>query len=189
MYEQTPEIVLTYPQYFQAYNTSRRTRWVRVFNGKGPAFFIAMPDTHLNVRPVATVATAEARRGRGVARGRAVPTAARPPSHDERPPFANGVLAGSLTVMYPAPRTRLGLRATRPAPESEGAQVMNLAVVLQSRGNAVAGERATRRWRADGPMRSASPHVFPITPAVRRRSWAPAGDPAASDRTEPQEDR
>jgi peptide/nickel transport system substrate-binding protein len=53
MYTESPEIPLTYPDYLQAYDTAHWTGWTRVFNGKGPAFFVSMPDTYLNVRPVA----------------------------------------------------------------------------------------------------------------------------------------
>ena len=53
MYEQSPEIVLTYPDYLQAYDTSRWTGWVRMFGGTGAAFYMCMPDTYLHVRPVA----------------------------------------------------------------------------------------------------------------------------------------
>jgi peptide/nickel transport system substrate-binding protein len=52
MYEQTPEIVLTYPDYLQAYDTAHWTGWTRVL-GDGPAFFVSMPDTYLNLRQVA----------------------------------------------------------------------------------------------------------------------------------------
>ncbi len=53
MYTQTPEVVLTYPDYLQAYDTADWTGWTRVL-GDGPAFFVSMPDTYLNLRPVAT---------------------------------------------------------------------------------------------------------------------------------------
>ena len=52
MYEQSPEIVLTYPDYLQAYDTSRWTGWVRMFGGTGAAFYMVMADSYLNVRPV-----------------------------------------------------------------------------------------------------------------------------------------
>jgi MYXO-CTERM domain-containing protein len=52
MYQQTPWIVLTYPDYLQAYNTSRWTGWQQMFAGSGPAFntegFIG---SYLNLRP------------------------------------------------------------------------------------------------------------------------------------------
>ena len=54
MYTQTPEIVLTYPQYLQAYDTAHWTGWTRVLGGEGPAFFVSMPDSYLNLRPVAS---------------------------------------------------------------------------------------------------------------------------------------
>jgi peptide/nickel transport system substrate-binding protein len=50
MYEQTPEIVLTYPRYLQAYDSAKWTGWTRILNGTGPAFYVAMPDTYLNLR-------------------------------------------------------------------------------------------------------------------------------------------
>ncbi|MEI6727026.1 MAG: ABC transporter substrate-binding protein, partial [Actinomycetes bacterium] len=56
MYEQSPEIVLTYPDYLQAYDTSHWTGWVRMFNGTGPAFYVSMPDTYLSVRPLGSTA-------------------------------------------------------------------------------------------------------------------------------------
>jgi peptide/nickel transport system substrate-binding protein len=52
MYEQAPEIVLTYPDYLQAYDTAHWTGWIRVLGGKGPAFFVSMPDSYLNLKPV-----------------------------------------------------------------------------------------------------------------------------------------
>ena len=54
MYTQTPEMVLTYPQYLQAYNTAKWTGWTRVLGGEGPAFFVSQPDTYLNLRPVSS---------------------------------------------------------------------------------------------------------------------------------------
>jgi peptide/nickel transport system substrate-binding protein len=54
MYDQSPEIVLNYPQYLQAYNTAKWTGWTRVFEGKGPAFMVTMADTYINLRPVTT---------------------------------------------------------------------------------------------------------------------------------------
>jgi peptide/nickel transport system substrate-binding protein len=50
MYEQSPEIVLTYPRYLQAYNSAKWTGWTRILNGTGPAFYVTMPDTYLNLR-------------------------------------------------------------------------------------------------------------------------------------------
>jgi peptide/nickel transport system substrate-binding protein len=51
MYQDSPEIVLTYPRMLQAYNTANWTGWTRVLDKKGPAFFLAQPDTYLNLRP------------------------------------------------------------------------------------------------------------------------------------------
>ena len=57
MYEQTPWVVLTYPDYLEAYNTSKWTGWQQMFGGSGPAFntegFIG---SYLHLRPA--VATA-----------------------------------------------------------------------------------------------------------------------------------
>ena len=38
MYEQSPWVVLVYPDYLEAYNTSRWTGWTQMMNGHGPAF-------------------------------------------------------------------------------------------------------------------------------------------------------
>ena len=38
MYQQTPWIVLTYPDYLEAYNVSKWTGWQQMFDGHGPAF-------------------------------------------------------------------------------------------------------------------------------------------------------
>ena len=46
--------MLTYPDYLQAYDTAHWTGWTRVLGGNGPAFFVSMPDTYLNLRPVAS---------------------------------------------------------------------------------------------------------------------------------------
>ena len=54
MYEQSPWIPLTYPDYLQAYNTKDWTGWTRVLNGNGPAIYTAGNlDTYLNLRPAA----------------------------------------------------------------------------------------------------------------------------------------
>ena len=37
-YQQSPQVVLVYPEYLQAYNTSRWTGWTPMFHGRGPAF-------------------------------------------------------------------------------------------------------------------------------------------------------
>ncbi len=52
MYQQTPWVVLTYPDYLEAYNTAKWTGWQQMFDGSGPAFntegFIG---SYLNLRP------------------------------------------------------------------------------------------------------------------------------------------
>jgi peptide/nickel transport system substrate-binding protein len=52
MYQQTPWVVLTYPEDLEAYNTTRWTGWQQMFGGSGPAFntegFIG---SYLNLRP------------------------------------------------------------------------------------------------------------------------------------------
>ena len=51
-YQQTPQIVLVYPQYLQAYNTSRWTGWTPMFHGRGPAFVTtATVDSYVNLMP------------------------------------------------------------------------------------------------------------------------------------------
>ena len=52
MYEQTPWIVLAYPDFFEAYNTAKWTGWTQVNDGNGPAFFTAgNVDTYVNLKP------------------------------------------------------------------------------------------------------------------------------------------
>ncbi len=51
MYQDSPEIVLTYPQYLQGYNSAKWTGWTRILNGTGPAFFVTMNNTYLNLKP------------------------------------------------------------------------------------------------------------------------------------------
>jgi peptide/nickel transport system substrate-binding protein len=54
MYEQTPWVVLTYPQYLQAYNDVKWTGWVRMFDGTGPAFLTTgYPQSYIDLKPVA----------------------------------------------------------------------------------------------------------------------------------------
>ncbi len=50
MYEQSPEIVLDYPDYLQAYNSAKWTGWTRIPNGTGPAFYESVNTTYLNLR-------------------------------------------------------------------------------------------------------------------------------------------
>jgi hypothetical protein len=53
MYEQTPWVVVAYPDFFQAYDTENWTGWTRVNDGNGPAFFTAgNVDTYVNLKPV-----------------------------------------------------------------------------------------------------------------------------------------
>ncbi len=53
IYEETPWVVLTYPDHLEAYNTDKWTGWTRVMNGNGPAFYTAGNiDTYLNLKPV-----------------------------------------------------------------------------------------------------------------------------------------
>ena len=57
MYQQTPWIVLTYPDYLEAYNTSRWTGWQQMFGGSGPAFNTeGFLGSYLNLRPRAAAA-------------------------------------------------------------------------------------------------------------------------------------
>lgn len=52
MYEQTPWVVLAYPQYLEAYRTDRWTGWTRLMDGTGPAFNTAGNlDSYLNLAP------------------------------------------------------------------------------------------------------------------------------------------
>jgi peptide/nickel transport system substrate-binding protein len=53
MYQQTPWVVLIYPEYLQAYNTARWTGWTLTLHGHGPAIITTgNVDTYLNLRPV-----------------------------------------------------------------------------------------------------------------------------------------
>ena len=59
MYEQTPWVVVAYPDYFEAYDTADWTGWTRVNDGNGPAFFTAgNVDTYVNLKPVVATTTA-----------------------------------------------------------------------------------------------------------------------------------
>ena len=62
MYQQTPWVVLVYPKYLEAYNTSRWTGWTQMLNGRGPAFMATGGvqqgvDSYLNLRPAVDKAT------------------------------------------------------------------------------------------------------------------------------------
>ncbi len=57
IYEQTPWVVLTYPEHLEAYRTDKWTGWTRVMAGNGPAFYTAGNiDTYLNLEPKAVEA-------------------------------------------------------------------------------------------------------------------------------------
>jgi peptide/nickel transport system substrate-binding protein len=64
MYDQSPWLVLTYPEHLEAYNTDKWTGWTRVMDGRGPAFYSAgNVDTYLNLQPQAVEKTS---RGNGL---------------------------------------------------------------------------------------------------------------------------
>ncbi|HUK78881.1 MAG TPA: ABC transporter substrate-binding protein [Thermoleophilia bacterium] len=53
-YQQSPQIVLVYPQYLQAYDTTRWTGWTPMFHGRGPAWMTtATVDSYVNLKPAA----------------------------------------------------------------------------------------------------------------------------------------
>ncbi len=55
MYEQTPWLVLVYPDQLEAYSTDRFEGWTQTQKGRGPAFYTGVGnDTYLNLRPMAT---------------------------------------------------------------------------------------------------------------------------------------
>ena len=59
MYEQTPWVVVAYPDFFEAYDTADWTGWTRVNDGNGPAFFTAgNVDTYVNLKPATATDTA-----------------------------------------------------------------------------------------------------------------------------------
>ena len=52
MYQQTPWVVLTYPDYLEAYNTTKWTGWQQMFDGRGPAFNAeGYIGSYLSLRP------------------------------------------------------------------------------------------------------------------------------------------
>jgi peptide/nickel transport system substrate-binding protein len=58
MYEQTPWIVLTYPEELEAYDTSKWTGWTQMFGGTGPAWNCeGNYDSYLALQPAGTVAS------------------------------------------------------------------------------------------------------------------------------------
>ena len=57
MYEQTPWVVVAYPQYLEAYNTAKWTGWTRMLGGKGPAFMTTgYPQSYIGLKPATTEA-------------------------------------------------------------------------------------------------------------------------------------
>ncbi len=59
IYEQTPWVVLTYPDHLEAYNTEKWTGWTPVMAGNGPVIYSAGNiDTYLNLKPKEAVASA-----------------------------------------------------------------------------------------------------------------------------------
>ncbi|MGZ4199027.1 MAG: ABC transporter substrate-binding protein, partial [Thermoleophilia bacterium] len=67
-YQQSPQIVLVYPQYLQAYNTTRWTGWTPMFHGRGPAFVTtATVDSYVNLKPVAGTSAGGGAKGAVVA--------------------------------------------------------------------------------------------------------------------------
>ncbi len=52
MYQQTPWVVLAYPDYLEAYNTTKWTGWQQMFDGSGPAFYAeGFIGSYLNLKP------------------------------------------------------------------------------------------------------------------------------------------
>ncbi len=77
MYEQTPWVVLAYPQYLEAYNTAKWTGWTRMLGGKGPAFMTTgYPQSYIALQPVATGTATSGGSGTWVAIAVAVAVAA-----------------------------------------------------------------------------------------------------------------
>ncbi|MFA4966403.1 MAG: ABC transporter substrate-binding protein [Thermoleophilia bacterium] len=68
IYEETPWVVLTYPEHLEAYNVDRWTGWTRVIGGQGPAFYTAGNiDTYLNLKPKAAAEPTESGSGLTIA--------------------------------------------------------------------------------------------------------------------------
>ena len=58
MYQQTPDIVLTYPDQLEAVNTAKWTGWTQMFGGTGPAWQCEGNNTsYLDLRPATQAAT------------------------------------------------------------------------------------------------------------------------------------
>jgi peptide/nickel transport system substrate-binding protein len=63
-YQQSPQVVLVYPKYLQAYDTSRWTGWTPMFHGRGPAFVTtATVDSYVNLRPVTATSSGGGAKG------------------------------------------------------------------------------------------------------------------------------
>ena len=63
MYQQSPWIVITYPDDLQAFNTSRWTGWTQMFGGTGPAWNCeGNYASYLNLRPKAAAASTSSNR-------------------------------------------------------------------------------------------------------------------------------
>ena len=72
-YQQSPQIVLVYPEYLQAYNTARWTGWVPMLHGRGPAWMTtATTESYVNLK----TATAKASAGGSGARSAIIAIAA-----------------------------------------------------------------------------------------------------------------
>jgi peptide/nickel transport system substrate-binding protein len=57
-YQQSPQIVLVYPQYLEAYSTSRWTGWTPMFGGRGPAFMTTgNVDSYVNLKPLSSASS------------------------------------------------------------------------------------------------------------------------------------
>jgi peptide/nickel transport system substrate-binding protein len=58
MYQQTPDIVLTYPDQLEAINTAKWTGWSQMFGGSGPAWQCEGNNTsYLDLHPAVLTAT------------------------------------------------------------------------------------------------------------------------------------
>jgi peptide/nickel transport system substrate-binding protein len=58
MYQQSPDIVLTYPDLLEAVNTAKWTGWTQMFGGSGPAWLCGGNNTsYLDLRPATQAAT------------------------------------------------------------------------------------------------------------------------------------
>ncbi len=56
-YDQSPQLVLDYPEKLQAVNTSRWDGWTRMYDGEGAAFYTSyVRDSYLNLKPKAAAA-------------------------------------------------------------------------------------------------------------------------------------